>query len=74
MAFEIPMLIVNSFLERMIGWEMGCDIYAALGGVSGMGSAITNAAIAFDRYKFVDFINAQKVEIYYYYYLFFLLF
>lgn len=46
------MLIVNSFYQRMIGWELGCDIYAALGSISGMGSAITNAAIAYDRYRF----------------------
>ena len=51
MALEIPMFIVSSFVERMIGWEIGCDIYAVLGSVSGMGQAITNAAIAFDRYR-----------------------
>ncbi|OXU30644.1 hypothetical protein TSAR_003940 [Trichomalopsis sarcophagae] len=51
MALEIPMLIINSFIERMIGWGLGCDIYAALGSVSGIGSAITNAAIAYDRYR-----------------------
>lgn len=45
------MLIVNSFLERTIGWETGCDVYALLGAISGMGQAITNAAIAFDRYR-----------------------
>lgn len=45
------MLIINSFLERTIGWETGCDVYALLGAISGMGQAITNAAIAFDRYR-----------------------
>lgn len=54
MMVEMPMLIVNSFLERVIGWELGCDIYAALGSVSGIGSAINNAAIAFDRYKTIS--------------------
>lgn len=53
MAFEMPLLIVNSFLERPVGWQLGCDIYSALGSVSGIGSAINNAAIAFDRYKYV---------------------
>lgn len=53
MLLEIPMLLVNSFLERTVGWELGCDIYAVLGSVSGIGSAITNAAIAFDRYRLV---------------------
>lgn len=51
MATEMPMLIINSFLERTIGWEVGCDVYALLGAISGMGQAITNAAIAFDRYR-----------------------
>ncbi|XP_033210608.1 opsin, blue-sensitive-like [Belonocnema kinseyi] len=51
MMTEMPLLIINSFLERMWGWELGCDIYAALGSVSGIGQAITNAAIAFDRYR-----------------------
>lgn len=54
MAMEMPMLIISSFLERMIGWEIGCDIYAFLGGVSGMGQSITNAAIAFDRYRTIS--------------------
>uniref|UniRef100_A0ABD2WQW7 G-protein coupled receptors family 1 profile domain-containing protein n=1 Tax=Trichogramma kaykai TaxID=54128 RepID=A0ABD2WQW7_9HYME len=54
MAVEIPMLIVNSFVERPVGWELGCDIYAALGSVSGIGSAITNAAIAYDRYRTIS--------------------
>lgn len=51
MMTEMPLLIINSFLERMWGWELGCDIYAAIGSVSGIGQAITNAAIAFDRYR-----------------------
>ncbi|XP_076757600.1 rhodopsin 5 [Xylocopa sonorina] len=54
MAFEMPMFLVNSFLERMIGWEVGCDIFAMLGSVSGMGQSITNAAIAFDRYRTIS--------------------
>ncbi|XP_014211370.1 opsin, blue-sensitive [Copidosoma floridanum] len=54
MATEIPMFLVNCFYNRVVGWELGCDIYAALGGVSGMGSAITNAAIAFDRYRTIS--------------------
>lgn len=54
MALEIPMFIVNSFLQRIWGWGVGCNIYAALGSVSGIGSAITNAAIAFDRYRTIS--------------------
>jgi r-opsin len=51
MLLELPMLIGSSFAERMIGWEIGCQLYAALGSVSGIGASITNAAIAYDRYK-----------------------
>lgn len=47
----MPMLVINSFMERMIGWEIGCDVYSVFGSISGMGQAITNAAIAFDRYR-----------------------
>lgn len=54
MALEMPMLVVNSFVERMIGWQLGCDIYALLGSLSGIGQAITNAAIAFDRYRTIS--------------------
>ncbi|XP_031832874.1 rhodopsin 5 [Nomia melanderi] len=54
MSFEMPMFLINCFLERMIGWELGCDIYATLGSISGMGQAITNAAIAFDRYRTIS--------------------
>lgn len=51
MSFEMPMLVISSFMERMIGWEIGCDVYAVFGSISGMGQSITNAAIAFDRYR-----------------------
>ncbi|XP_049778983.1 opsin-2 [Schistocerca cancellata] len=55
MLLEMPMLVVNSlFYQRPVGWELGCDIYAALGSVAGMGSAINNAAIAFDRYRTIS--------------------
>lgn len=54
MMCEMPMFLVNCFVERMIGWELGCDIYALFGSISGMGQAITNAAIAFDRYRTIS--------------------
>ncbi|XP_051170931.1 opsin, blue-sensitive-like [Leptopilina boulardi] len=54
MMLEMPLLIANSFLERMLGWQLGCDIYGALGSISGIGQAITNAAIAFDRYRTIS--------------------
>ncbi|XP_072947405.1 opsin-3 [Epargyreus clarus] len=54
MMLEMPMFIVNSFYQRLLGYQLGCDIYAVLGGFSGIGGAITNAVIAFDRYKTIS--------------------
>lgn len=51
MMIEMPMFIANSFHQRLLGYEIGCDIYATLGSLSGIGGAMTNAVIAFDRYK-----------------------
>lgn len=56
MAIEFPMFIFNSFSERLIGYDLGCTIYAALGSVSGIGGAFANAIIAFDRFKCVHFV------------------
>lgn len=51
MMLEMPLLVLNSFHQRLLGYQLGCDIYAVLGSLSGIGGAITNAVIAFDRYK-----------------------
>jgi r-opsin len=51
MLSKMPYLIGNSFVEYFVGYETGCTIYAAIGSFSGIGGAITNAMIAFDRYK-----------------------
>lgn len=54
MMMEIPLFLVNSFSEKLQGNKTGCNIYAALGSLSGMGGAITNAAIAYDRYRAIS--------------------
>lgn len=54
MMTEMPMFLINSFSEYIVGFETGCAIYAALGSVSGMGGAISNAVIAFDRYRTIS--------------------
>ncbi|XP_041986333.1 opsin-3-like [Aricia agestis] len=54
MMFEMPMLIVNSFYQTMLGYQLSCDIYAAFGAMSGIGGAMQNAIIAFDRYKTIS--------------------
>lgn len=54
MMLDIPLFLANSFNEKILGYKTGCDIYAALGSLSGMGGAITNAAIAYDRYRTIS--------------------
>ncbi|CAH0729531.1 unnamed protein product, partial [Brenthis ino] len=54
MMLEMPMLVVNSFYERLLGYQLGCDLYAVFGALSGIGGSITNAVIAFDRYKTIS--------------------
>ncbi|XP_055590752.1 opsin-3-like [Uranotaenia lowii] len=54
MMCEMPMFLVNSFAERLVGYETGCAVYAALGSISGIGGAISNAVIAFDRYRTIS--------------------
>lgn len=54
MMVEMPMFLANSSAQRLLGYDTGCTIYAALGSVSGIGAAISNAAIAYDRYKTIS--------------------
>lgn len=51
MMLEMPLLVVNSFHQRPVGYQLGCDIYGVLGSLSGIGGSITNVIIAYDRYK-----------------------
>ncbi|XP_058449627.1 opsin-3 [Malaya genurostris] len=54
MMLEMPMFLVNAVSEKMVGYDTACTVYAALGSMSGMGGAITNAVIAFDRYRTIS--------------------
>lgn len=54
MMLEMPLLLYNSFFQRIIGGETWCSIYALLGSFSGIGGAATNAVIAYDRYKTIS--------------------
>jgi r-opsin len=54
MATEMPFFIANSYYMRLRGHSIGCTLYATAGALSGIGGAVTNAAIAFDRYKCVS--------------------
>ncbi|XP_068232396.1 opsin, ultraviolet-sensitive-like [Palaemon carinicauda] len=51
MMLKTPVFIVNSFNEGPIWGKQGCDVFGVMGSYSGVGGAMTNAAIAFDRYK-----------------------
>ncbi|XP_046390612.1 opsin, blue-sensitive-like [Ischnura elegans] len=55
MMSKLPMFVLNSAVEGQIFGKIGCDIYGLIGSYSGMGAAITNAAIAFDRYRTIAF-------------------
>nr|BAQ54757.1 opsin, short-wavelength sensitive type [Somatochlora uchidai] len=51
MMSKLPVFVVNSVYEGQFFGKIGCDIYGLIGSYSGMGAAITNSAIAFDRYR-----------------------
>ncbi|KAE8736982.1 Short wavelentgh sensitive B opsin [Frankliniella occidentalis] len=55
MFVNIPWFVVNSVAGHFVGWETGCDVYGFFGSVGGMGSAMNNAIIAFDRYRTIAF-------------------
>nr|QPZ55120.1 BRh2 [Eumaeus atala] len=54
MMIEMPMFVVNSFSQHIVGYQAMCNVYASLGSISGFGGAITNAVIAYDRYKTIS--------------------
>nr|BAQ54826.1 opsin, short-wavelength sensitive type [Tanypteryx pryeri] len=55
MMFKLPFFVMNSVVEGQLFGKIGCDVYSLAGSYSGMGAAITNAAIAFDRYRTIAF-------------------
>jgi len=54
MCTNMPHYLINAALGYIAGGELGCQIYALNGGISGMGASMTNAFIAFDRYKTIS--------------------
>ena len=51
MMSTMPVFVINSLNEGPIWGKLGCDVYAVLGSYSGIGGAMSNAAIAYDRYR-----------------------
>lgn len=54
MMMKTPVFIVNSYNEGPIYGKLGCDIFGLLGSYNGIGSAMNNAAIAFDRHRTIS--------------------
>lgn len=49
MMSKVPILIYNSFHRGMALGPLWCETYGLIGAISGVGAAITNAFIAYDR-------------------------
>nr|ABD64153.1 blue-sensitive rhodopsin [Agriades glandon] len=54
MMLEMPIFVLNSYHHHIVGYQVVCNVYATLGSISGFGGAITNAVIAYDRYKTIS--------------------
>nr|BAQ54872.1 opsin, short-wavelength sensitive type [Anax parthenope] len=55
MMAKLPIFVLNSIVEGQFFGKIGCDLGALLGAIAGMGAAVTNAAIAYDRYRTIAF-------------------
>ncbi|CAL1674982.1 unnamed protein product [Lasius platythorax] len=51
MMLKAPIFIYNSFNAGFATGHLGCQIFACMGALSGIGASMTNAAIAYDRYS-----------------------
>lgn len=50
MMLKAPIFIYNSFYRGFALGQLGCQIFAFMGSLSGIGAGMTNAFIAYDRY------------------------
>jgi hypothetical protein len=51
MMAQLPIFVANSLYQGQVMGKLGCDLFGALGGIAGMGAAVNNVAIAYDRYR-----------------------
>jgi r-opsin len=51
MMMKTPIMIYNSFNRGFACGPLGCQVFALIGSLSGIGAAVTNACIAYDRYN-----------------------
>ena len=63
MMSKTPIFIYNSFSLGYALGSTGCQIFSLVGALSGIGAAITNAYIAYDR---LHFYNSTNINIYMY--------
>lgn len=53
MMVKTPIFIYNSFNRGFATGHLGCQIFAFIGSLSGIGAGMTNACIAYDRYNVI---------------------
>lgn len=51
MMLKAPVFIYNSFNTGFALGNLGCQIFGFMGSMTGIGASMTNAAIAYDRYR-----------------------
>lgn len=51
MMIKTPIFIYNSFNRGFASGIIGCQVFAFIGSISGIGAGATNACIAYDRYN-----------------------
>jgi len=51
MMSQLPVFVANSLYQGQVFGKIGCNMFGALGGIAGMGAAVNNVAIAYDRYR-----------------------
>nr|BAQ54755.1 opsin, short-wavelength sensitive type [Somatochlora uchidai] len=54
MMSKLPLFVLNSAVEGQFFGKYGCDFFGLFGSYSGIGASITNAAIAYDRYRTIS--------------------
>lgn len=50
MLIKAPIFVYNAFHRGLAVGHVGCQIFAFIGSLSGIGAGMTNACIAYDRY------------------------
>ncbi|XP_065334809.1 opsin-3-like [Cloeon dipterum] len=55
MMAQLPIFVANSLYQGQVMGKVGCQLFGTLGGIAGMGAAVNNVAIAYDRYRTIAF-------------------